>query len=292
MSWSFVRKIPKTIIDLLYSVFEVSEDGNTGIAIFDQDQTTDILDIYFLQSKAVGLTLDTDTVNDSREITLTAGHGLTSANSAGHILEIASSSTPRFYVGRIVGVSGDTVELAPPVDAMFEAYDSVVSTGNPNMVQDEATGAVIDGSATPVVFTVRPTQSQSGDINRVIMASTTENDGDLSTFAGAPALDLGILLRKKREDGSYKNIFTFMNNFDFKIYGFDFSSDLPKVVSNNTQGFSARFTFNGKDKHGVVVRLDGSKGEELQILVSERMDNTNNGNLSMTFLAQGSEIQN
>jgi hypothetical protein len=269
---------------------EVSTTGNRGVAVYIQDQATDMLDLYFLQTKATGLTLAADTVIDSKTITLTAGHGLTTANSAEHILEIASTLSPRFYQSRIISIAGDVVTLSSLIPAIFLAASSVVGTGNPNMCKDAATGTVIDGSVTPVIFKLSPLPNQSGDFNRVIMASTSPKDGDLATFGGAPALTSGLLMRVKRADGTYKNLFNYRANFDLVIHGFDHVFLTPKAGSA-VSGFVARVSFNGADKHGVVVRLDGNLAEELQIVVSELMVIGGSGNLTVSFIAEGSELQ-
>ncbi len=51
-------------------------------------------------------------------------------------------------------------------------------------------------------------------------------------------------------------------------------------------------TFSGQDKHGVAERLDGALNEELQVVISELMDNSGaTGNTSIAFIAEGSELQ-
>ena len=269
---------------------EISERGGIGSAVYIQDQTTDMLDLPFLQSKVIDLTLAVDTVVNERDIELTAGHGLTTANSAGHIIELAHNADGHFYQGEILSVAGDTITVAPPLTDIYDVATTVIGTGNPNMAGDAATGVAIDGSVTPVIFTIRPLPGQSGDITRIIMATTSTNESDLTTFGGAPGLDVGMTLRVKRSDGTFKNLFTYRTNFDIAIHGFDTGVFNPKL-GNSINGFIARVTFNGQSKHGVVVRLDGIQDEELQVVILELMDNTNSGNLSIKFVAEGSELQ-
>jgi len=272
------------------SLIETTSRGGKGLAIFVQDQTTDMLDLLFLEEKAVGLALGLDTVIDSRTVTLSTGHGLTSANSAGHIMELAHIDEGRFYQGEILSITGDVVELSPPMSDVFAVATTSVGTGNPNMSQDAATNAAIDGSVTPVIFTIKPLPGQSGDITRIVMATTSSNESDLTTFGGAPKLTIGVTLRIKRTDGTFKNLYTYRENFDLAMHGFDTGVYNPKG-GNATYGFAVRISFNGQDKHGVTVRLDGSFDEELQIVISELMDNTASGNLTVKFLAEGSELQ-
>ncbi|MEE8598550.1 MAG: hypothetical protein V3S69_03405 [Dehalococcoidales bacterium] len=276
--------------DPIHSVIETSARGGKSLAVTLQDQTTEMLDLPFLEAKVSGLTLGADTVIDTRNVTLAGGHGLTSANSAGHIIELAHLADGHFYQGEILSIAGDVVTLAPPMNDTYTVATTVVGTGNPNMAADAATGVAIDGSSTPVVFTIKPIPGQAGDIVRVVMAATSSNDMDLTTFGGAPELVVGATLRVKRTNGTYRNLFTYKSNFDIAIHGFDTNTFLPKG-GNTTKGFLARVTFGGQSKHGVVVRLDGILDEELQIVISELMDSTASGNINVSFVGEGSELQ-
>jgi hypothetical protein len=269
---------------------ETSAYGSQGVAVFLQDQTTEPLDLYFLQTKVSGLTLAAATVANSRNITLTGGHGLTTGNSAGHMLEIARTDKSYFYQGRVISVAGNVVTLDRQVGAVFPTALALIGTGNSNLVKDSATGVAINGSTTPVIFTLSPLPVQSGDITQITMTSVSDNESDLTTFGGAPALTLGILLRYKRPDGSFKNIANFKANFDLSVMAASTNVYLPKA-GNAARGFEARIAFAGQGNHGVALRLDGALGQELQLVVSELMDATGTGNLNVAFMAQGSELQ-
>lgn len=274
----------------ILSPLETSDRGSIGVPVFLQDQTTDILNLYFLQTKATGLTLAAPTSAESRVITLAAGHGLTTANSFGHILEISSTTSGRYYQGEIISITGDVVTLDTPVGNIFTVANSVVGTGNHNLVKDTATGAIIDGSVTPVIFKVAPLPTQSGDMTKVIIAMQSANESDMSTFGGAPALTVGLTLRVKRADGSYKNIFNFKDNFDMVLPAFDYATYNPKV-GNSIRGFLAMISFAGQENQGVAIRLDGSLGEELQVVINELMVDAGAGNTLVSLLARGSELQ-
>jgi len=282
--------LPDPLNVKIVSPIEISDRGSVGVPVYIQDQTTDMLDIPFLELKASSLTIANDTVIDERIVTLNSGHGLTAGNSKGHIIELFHTNKSTFYQGEILDVVGDIIILAPPMSEVFEVATTLVSTGNPNMCQDTATGVAIDGSVTPVIFTVKPHPTQAGDITRITMATTSSNASDLSTFGGADALEVGLTLRVKRSDGTFKNLYTYRHNYDVILHGFDSGVFEPKG-GNAVHGFACRVSFAGQDKHGVTVRLDGSLGEELQVVVSEQMNNTGNGNISVQFLAEGSELQ-
>jgi hypothetical protein len=278
----------------LEQTVETNIRGGTSVGVVIEDQLSDMLDIRFLEQKATGLTLANDTDPEARYVDLAPGHGLTDANSKGHVLEVASATTHRFIQTVILGITGDRVTIRQAVGQIFTVAGAMVGTGNPNMVKDAATGVVIDGSTTPVIFTLAPLPAQAGDISRIIFASTSGNTSDFSTFGGADALTIGMTLRHKRGDGSYKNIYTYTNNADMVLHGFDTLPDEPKATGNATYGRASKITFAGKTKHDVPVRLDGNYGggEELQIVIYELMKNGGaNGNDIIHFMAQGSELQ-
>jgi len=270
---------------------EQSTRGGLSHPVILQDQTTDMLDLLFLEEKVAGLTLSVATVVDAYALTLTAGHGLTTANSAGHIIELAKVGSNIFMQATIMAITGDVVALDSPICCVF-AVDAatVVQTGNPNMAEDAATGVAIDGSVTPVVFAVIPLPGQSGDITRTMMASKSANEGDTDDFCGAAALIRGLTLRKRRQDGTFKNLYNYKTNFDFDMHGHDVKHHALKG-GGVVRGVSARVTYASQGKHGVAERLDGALGEQLQIVVGELMDITASGNTDVRFIAEGSELQ-
>jgi hypothetical protein len=273
---------------------ETSDRGSVALPVILTDQTTDMLDLVFLEIKVTGLTLaaDTDADLDLRTFDLAGGHGLTNATSLGHFIELADNTNGRFIQSEILDITGDTVTIRQPISRIFTVAATEIATGNPNMVRDPATLVVIDGSTTPVIFTIKPLASQAGDITRIMAASISPNVSDYTTFGGADALTVGMTLRKKRADGTYKNLYTYVNNRDFVLHGFDNEPDSPKATGNATHGRASRVTFAGQDKHGVAERLDGALGEELQIVIFELMKYAGaTGNLDFRFMGEGSQLQ-
>ena len=287
---SVIGNFGKAVLNALNSVIETSARGGVSVAVTLQDQTTDMLDLVFLELKVTGLTLAVDGVINQRTFTLTGGHGLTNANSQGHVVEVANTVLGRFVQATILDITGDLVTIDQPLSESFATATTDVQTGNPNMCNDAATGVAIDGSTTPVIFTVKPGPIQAGDITRILMATKSSNASDLTTFGGAPALTVGMTLRKLRADGTFKNLYNYKDNFDVALHGFDTKQYDPKG-GNSINGFGGRITFAGQSKHGVAERLDGTLGEELQIVISELMDGTGTGNTSVVFIAEGSELQ-
>jgi hypothetical protein len=274
------------ILDDWAAAFETSDRGTTGLGVFVQDQTTEMLDLDFIQEVKAGLSLAVDSVADSRDIVLTAGHGMVTgvfpAGDVGTVLEIGSTVTGRFVQAKVLAVVGDTISINQLVGDVFPA-GSPVNTGNRNL-------ALADGSGTPVVFRVEPSPVQEGDITRIVIAIIGPSAMDFSGFGSDTPLPVGILFRVRRGDGSFKNLRTVDRNLEGSLWGFDNSVFVPKT-GNTAHGIAFRVTFAGQDKHGVTARLDGALGvgEQLEAVVLDNM--ITGANTEIRIIAQGSELQ-
>jgi hypothetical protein len=129
---------------------------------------------------------------------------------------------------------------------------------------------------------------QSGDIVRVILVITSSADQDFQTFGSDPALQNGLMVRIKRQSGDYRNIFNWKNNGEFQQRSFDANYQTNK--GGSVRAFTSRRTFGGQSKNGVVIRLDGDLGEELQVVIPDDLV-TASTNLTIKMFAQGHELQ-
>jgi len=257
---------------------ETSDRGGRGVAVFVQDQTTGVLDLPFLQA-GNSITLAANTVVDSNNITLTAGHGLTTATNAGDVIEIADDTNGSFFIQvEIVTVTGDVVLLDSPVNRIYTTGGSSISHSIKAMN--------VNGSVTPQIFTIAPLSNQSGDMVRIICEMRDNAAMDFETFGGGAALTNGLVVRVDNGDGTFRHLYNFKSNGDIIVQGFD--HDFAENIGGGTRGFTARITWAGQPKHGVAIRLDGSLGEELQMVVQDDLT----GLTRLNWVAQGSELQN
>jgi len=262
--------IPVTVI----SPLETTNRGGTGIPVFIQDQTTGPLDLNFL-NQVVSPSLSADTVVGNYTITVADATSL----AAGQTLEIADTTNGTyFYTGTILSVVSTTITLDSPINRVYTTAASTMVASSSQMA--------VNGSVTPVVFSIEPLPLQSGDITRVIVEILDNSEMDFETFGGLNALTNGIVMRVNNGDGTYRNLWNFKTNGDIIRQAFDY-----KFETNNGGGvrsFASRMTWAGQSKHGVAVRLDGSLGESLEIIVQDNLTGLN----SMQWVGQGSELQN
>lgn len=252
---------------------EQTERGDEGVAIFVQDQTTRILDIPFLIERSNSATLASVGVIGSRVITVNPGHSL----QVGSIIEVADDKG-QFFQARILTVAVNTITLDTPLNSPYKVGSQVLESSD---------AMLVDGSVTPKVFSILPLPSQAGDIVRIILAITGTTAQDFETFGSAPALTNGCVVRVKRENGEFENIFNWKTNGQFIERAFDYAYQVNN--GGGVRSFSARRTFAGQSKNGVVVRLEGSRNEELQVVIQDNLTGTTN--TSFRMYAQGHELQ-
>lgn len=133
----------------------------------------------------------------------------------------------------------------------------------------------VDGSVTPITFKISPgglANNVSWDIVRMMFGFAGDGVGssneapDDTGFGTETALTNGIVLRTV--DGITKNIFNAKTNGDLRQRS---GNDLLYVDSNRLGLYAvhARRTFNGDDKNGVTIRLNGATNDTLELIVQD-----------------------
>jgi len=256
---------------------EISDRDTMGEAVFIQDQTTGVLSVPFLQDR-VTLELAAATVVGSYEVEVVTGGGAL----VGEILELARAANGIFMQAMILAIAvgaTDTITLDAPVNDVYATTD-IVQTSTENLL--------VDGSTTEQVFSILPLPGQRGDMVRLITLIEGTDNMDYGTFGSDAGLARGCVVRVNNGDGTYRNLFNFRTNGDFALQGFDTVFHVPRQ-GNSTRGFSSRITWGGQSKHGVVIRLSGSLGERLEVVIQDNL--TAGLNTKFKLLAEGHELQ-
>ena len=252
-------------------VTETTDRGNTGIAVFVQDQTTDPLDIWFLNELS-STTLDTPAVRGSTSFTAPAGHTI----NQGNIIEIANTSQ-RFLQASVLSVVGNVITVDTPLNHNYPVGSALIISSNDM--------SVVGSLSSPVSFKIVPGPSQSGDIVRIIVGIQDNGAMDFSTFGSLNALTNGCVLRVKLANGDYVNLFNWKNNGQFTMRSFD--HQFLTKVGGGLNSFISRSTWGGQSKRGVILRLNGSLGEELEVLVQDDLSSLS----TFEMIAQGHVLQ-
>lgn len=178
----------------------------------------------------------------------------------GQLILIFSAETVRVYRGTIVGVLGNIVYLDTPIDSAFP-IGANVDVGSKNLA--------VDGSVTPVEFTVRgpgPGIDISLDITRLLIQITTDSAVDFGKFGDIGALDYGLALRSETSAG-FSNLFNVKTNGEIAAITYDYNSYDASNPGIGVYGIGARLTFAGQSKLGAPIRL--KKGEDLRAIVQD-----------------------
>jgi hypothetical protein len=216
-------------------------------------------------------TLSAPTVIDSYTIPVTSVTGIT----AGKTIIMYSRISGALYVGTVLSVVGNTLNMDTPINSIFTAAGTVVDSAIINMN--------VDGSGAPVSFRLRGPSvgnlSTPFIISRIIIVMYTVDAVQLDLFGDIAALLRGVVLREL--DGYIENIFNVKSNGDISRIAFDnvqYSSTNPAQGQN---GAAWRLTFGGDSKIGAPREIE--RTEDLEILIQDDL----RGLQSFTIMAEG-----
>jgi hypothetical protein len=222
------------------------DDANGGVEVSRQDQTSEPIDAYF-QQEISSFTLAIDTVASTQTtlvytFTATSGHGIAPLDEI-LLLDIVGD---RALQCRVITVATDLITIDRPIDNIYPAATSLGRIATSNMA--------VNGAITPQIFTFRAGTAPV-DACRVLLTmlgdTTTPNDG---LFGNITALTRGLVFRIY--NGLHKTTFCFKTNLEIKQFCYDV--DYADAPPTGQSGVSARISFGGEDKHGVVLRVSGN----------------------------------
>lgn len=269
---TIVPGIWSDFMDRILSAMEISNRNDSGLGVFIQGQTTKPLSLPFVTNR-VPFTLAQNAVVNSRTITAVAGHGIV----VGDVIELSDSGY--FLVCKALIVAGNVITLDQPVNYPYTTDEEAVKASD---------NLLVDGSVTPVIFSLKPNLVQAGDITSVNFELIDDLPMDFLTFGGVPALTNGVVIRINNGNGNYFNLFNVKSNGDIIEQSVSHNFLIPRTGVTE-YGFASRVVWAGQENHGVVIRLDGSLNESLEIVIQ---DNLTAGNIKFQVRGQGSEIQN
>lgn len=232
-----------TIVDADGDVLRITPQGAIDVAI--QDQTSDRVNIFMHEHVGSFIILTNAVSLSDKTLDVQAGHGA----QVGHL--ICLKEGPEFYQGEVLSTTATTITLDMPIDYTFSAGAVCTAT---------STEMAVNGATTTRIFHVKPNAGTKWDINKLSIFINGTGSMDSGSFGDQPALANGIVIRKK--DGDFQNIMNAKKNGDFSL-------ETPLVVYDPKPpgGTTAvRITMEFDD---VVIRLDGDKDEELQMLVQD-----------------------
>lgn len=245
------------------------ENGGTSPAldVYIQDQTSDIVDYYLCRTLLV-LTLSDTTIIDNRNIIVTDATGVNVGT------YICIQEAARAFQAQILSISGDTLKLDTPLDYNFSTSASI---------ENRSPDLDVDGSGSPISAVLAPAPGVKWDVTRIIIVMRHSTAGADNLFGNLPSLTNGIVLRKS--DGIHHTIFNAKNNGQLAERMYDV--EYKPAIGTSDDATRARRSFNGQDKNGVVIRLDGDSNEKLEVLIQDNLTGLN----SFRIVAQGHIVE-
>lgn len=227
-------------------------DGSLKVAV--EDQYFRPISLRMNQVIQAGLTLASDTVVDSRTITVSTGHGLVADD---YIILLQENGEPQFFFAKIMSVAVDVLTLDTLVPYVFLSSLCEITQYDPALNKD--------GSTTVYKAELRNPFSFSIDITRFIFHMTDATSMDDGKFGGRTALDYGISLRKNIPGSGNIHFWNCKTNGEIGELSFD--KEYDEKAPAGVYGFSSRLTYAGQSKHGVAILLES--GEAVELLIQD-----------------------
>lgn len=240
------------------SNFAIGADGRS-IDVNVQDQTSQPIEFY-LSQKLNDVVIISATAK-TRTINLEAGHGFV----AGNCIEIHynNNGVVRFLQKKVVAVTATTVTIGSFIDVNLTP-DVVVDAKRVNV------DLSVDGSLSPVRFSLGPCCGQEWDTTRLIGQMVLASPPDDGTFGDLVALTNGIFFGAENDLGQ-TYLVDVVENAEFRASAYDVSYQDRSSPAGGEYGLTFRKSFAGADKLGVAIRLTADTNEEFVCYVQDNL---------------------
>jgi hypothetical protein len=217
-----------------------------------QDQATQIRALRFFNALG-NLTLTGAVTIGSRQLTVASAVGV----SVGHILYLEQNG--RQFQPIVTSIAGaPTLVIDSPFDYAYTVAASV-TYGIQAMN--------VNGSVTPVTFAVGAAPGTRVDITQIRISIIDNVEMDDGKFGGITALTNGVVLQKCTPSATY-HIGNVKSNGELRLFCTgEYASKSPA----GQYGFSAVCHFGGQENAGVVLRLNGTSGDRIDLTVQDNL---------------------
>jgi len=256
-------------------VVTINGTNEGAVDVYVQDQTTQVIDLYFTQLKN-NISLVNDASAGDRSIIISSIN-IPVQEDVVCLKEGRRFSQPEIVSVTALGGNLYNVTLDTPLD-----FDYTTS-GNYGLRIYEMN---VDGSTTPQFFDVSIEgldETIGWDIYAISCTMTDSTDMDSSTFGGLPALTNGLYLYLS--DGENKNIFNAKSNSELHLRT-DIEEYTPKAPAGS---YGYHFEKLIRDRNGVALRVQPHNGttSTLSFVVQDDLTGLN----SFKCVAKGHEVE-
>lgn len=212
---------------------------------------------WYLLGEREAVTLYANTTLGDRGMNIVSG----TAVATGHMVELFENGNVfQAYVSNVAADVGfDTLTIDVPLPFAFTIAGATGWVGVRN--------AAVDGDATDVPFTLIPPAGHIWDISRLHFYILDQTAMDSSLFGGITALTSGVVVRVYRSDTVYEHLAVFHHNAEF--FYKNWYSSWGSNVESGYYSLVSDLLFGNEQNDGALLRLDGTKGEYLEVLVAD-----------------------
>lgn len=255
----------------------VDHNGNTfgvrhtrnALDVYVQDQVTLIQDLYMHRNFGTFFLQNSGSLDDT--LLNVSSHNVTSGDI------ICFKESGRYYQGTALTVTNSQIGLDTPLDFAF--------TTSSDLHHAEHDLSVNASPTSEYIYHVQPPTGAEWDITRIMIHMEDSRIMDDAKFGGGDPLVNGLVLRKI--DGEYKNIFNVKTNGDLAERAYDRTYVTGAVGPSGRDSMIVRRTFGGQSKNGVVIRLNGTSGDQLQVLIRDNVSSLSHFHI----VAQGHVVE-
>jgi hypothetical protein len=239
----------------------VNNVNGESVDVAIQDQTTPPIE-YFVTQHLNDVVIVASAGAKTKLITLQAGHGFVIGN---HIEIYAETpfqggKLKRFVQLVVVNVNINVITVQP-----FIGYD--LEPENVKFARRVTRRMNVNGSVTPVRFTISPPNGLKWDLTRTMIVMVCATNPDDALYGNLPALPNGIFY-------GFENIVTqdylvnIQSNAGYRATAYDVTYT-TRSSGGGSFGVSVRKSFAGTSHYGVVVRLEGETDDEFVVYVND-----------------------
>jgi len=208
----------------------------------------------FHQHTATNTTLSVAAAIGDISITVASAAGIVT----GDYIQLISSSIIESTCTKVLGVVGNVISINRPM-GHIHPIGTVVS----KVIIDISSS--IGSMASPQSYKVTPASTHVWHVERLSLQMSHASAGYIDNFGGIAALTNGCIIRKYNADGTFSTFTNWASNANIYL---DFTNIqfIDRAGGGTTYGTIGSGSFADI---GVTVKLDGSLGEYLEILVQD-----------------------
>lgn len=251
-------------MSIVRNIFSHDGDGNPIGSHISADGVHYALDIHtaHIHNELVNRHfLDFDTATESPSVAIVAEDTVilvadtTGFVVGGHIvIRDASSNIHEHHFNIVAVVLNTSITVNRPIDIAY----TTSATLEVVLMNMNVTGSL----AVPLLYEIKAPSTEVWHINRVLISITDDVVMDDAKFGGIAALTNGVVLRYNGSTIHTMSHWLANQHMIEDMYDITYSSKAPA----GSYGLRGRFSF---DKSDVVIRIDGSAGDTLEILIQD-----------------------